>query len=103
MSGTAAIPIGSTIRVSGVDSTFNGVYTATASTYSSGTVTVSYSLAASNVTSTAATSGTVTVLTVGDVTTAVNEIPTMFYLGTTASSATPWVGSLTVNASGGVV
>lgn len=98
VSGAAAIPVGTTISVTGVDSTFNGTFVVTASTSSS----VSYQLAAANVTSTASTSGSVTALVASDVSMGVGELATLFYLGTTASSTTPWIGSLTVNATGGV-
>lgn len=98
VSGASAIPVGTTISVTGVDSTFNGTFVVTASTSSS----VSYQLAAANVTSTASTAGSVTALVASDVSMGVGELATLFYLGTTASSTTPWIGSLTVNATGGV-
>lgn len=98
VSGSTAIPVGTTIQVTGVDSTFNGTFTVTASTSSS----VSYVLASANVTSTASTAGSVTALVAGDVSVDTGELPTLYYLGTVASSTTPWIGSLTVNATGGV-
>jgi Baseplate J-like protein len=98
VSGSAAIPVGTTISVTGVDSTFNGTFVVTSSTSSS----VSYQLAAANVTSTASTAGSVTALVANDVNMGVGELATLYYLGTVASSTTPWIGSLTVAATGGV-
>jgi len=68
--GTHSLTVGSTVQVSGVDSTFNGTFvvTAVAST------TFSYSLISAVVSSTSAT-GTATRLTVNDVVCGVNEIP----------------------------
>ena len=99
MTGASIIPVGTTIQVTGVDSTFNGTFTVTASTASS----VSYPLASANVTSTASTNGTVTALVANDLTAANNELHTLYYLGTVADVAKPWIGSLVVNATGGII
>lgn len=69
-SATHALTVGSTVAVSGVDSTFNGTFVVTGVTSN----TFSYALVASNVTSTAAT-GSVNKLTVADVICEVQEIP----------------------------
>jgi len=68
--GTHSLAVGNTVKVTGVDSTFDGTFvvTAVAST------TFSYALVAANVTSTAAT-GQTTALSSNDVICAINEIP----------------------------
>ena len=82
-SATHTMTVGKTVTVSGVDSTFNGTFVITAVT----STTFSYSLVSTNVSSAAAT-GSVTVLTVNDIICAVNEIPK--------------AGTITVNSSGGI-
>ena len=82
-SATHALTVGTTVIVSGVDSTFNGVFVVTAVT----STTFSYSLISSVVSSTSS-SGSVTTSTVNDIICGVSEIPTL--------------GTLTLNASGGI-
>jgi hypothetical protein len=78
--GTHALTVGSTVKVTGVDSTFNGTFVVTAIA----ATTFSYALV-SAVVSSAATSGSVTRLTVNDIICAENEIP---YLDTTSLALT---------------
>jgi Baseplate J-like protein len=94
---THNLSVGQTASITGVDSTFNGTFVITAVT----TNTFSYALVSINVSSTSA-SGSVTVLTVNDIVCNLNEIPTLYALGQTASPSSTGIGSLTVNASGGV-
>ena len=84
--GTHSLTVGSTIKVTGVDSTFNGTFvvTAVAST------TVSYALISAVVSSTSS-SGSTTKLTVSDIQCAESEIP---YLDT---------ASLSLTVSGGII
>lgn len=70
-SAAHGLTVGQTVKVSSVDSTFDGTFIVTAVPSST---TFSYALVAANVTSAAAT-GQVTVLTVNDIICAVNEIP----------------------------
>jgi len=74
------LTVGSTIKVTGIDTTFNGTFVITAVT---GT-TISYALI-SSVVSSVASSGSLTKLTVGDIQCFENEIP---YLDTTVLSLT---------------
>jgi len=97
-SATHNLTVGQTVLVSGVDSTFNGTVVVTGVT---GT-TFTYALVAANVSSTAST-GSVTALTVGDILCAANELPTLYEIGTTASSSALGVGSVTINATGGIL
>jgi hypothetical protein len=78
--GAHALTVGSTIKVTGIDTTFNGTFIITAVT---GT-TIAYALI-SSVVSSAASSGSITKLTVGDIQCFENEIP---YLDTTVLSLT---------------
>ena len=78
------LTVGQTVIVSGVDTTFNGVFVVTATTSN----TFSYTLISSVISSTTAT-GSVTVATVNDIVCAVNEIPQ--------------AGTVTLNPSGGVL
>lgn len=87
---THNLTVGQTVSITGVDNTFNGTYVVTAVTSN----TFSYALVATNVVSISST-GSVTALTVKDIVCAVNEIPTIYVL--------PNIGSLTVNASGGIL
>ena len=79
-----ALTVGQTIVVSGVDSTFNGTFVVTGVT----TNTFSYALISAVISSAAAT-GSTTVASVNDIVCAVNEIPKL--------------GTLVLNASGGVL
>jgi hypothetical protein len=78
--GSHALTVGSTIKVTGIDTTFNGTFIITAVT---GT-TIAYALL-SSVVSSVASSGSLTKLTVGDIQCAENEIP---YLDTANLSLT---------------
>jgi hypothetical protein len=73
--GTHSLTVGSTVKVTGVDTTFNGTFVVTAVA----ATTFSYGLVSAVVSSTA-TSGSVTRLTTSDIICAENEIP---YLDTT--------------------
>lgn len=84
--GTHALTVGSTIKVTGVDSVFNGTFVITSVT----STTISYGLISAVVSSTV-TSGSATKLTVNDIQCFENEIP---YLDTT---------SLSLTVSGGIV
>ena len=95
---THTLTVGQTVSVTGVDSTFNGTFVVTGTT----TNTFSYALVATNVSSTSA-SGSVTALTVGNIVCASSEIPTLYELGTVASSSATGIGSLTVNITGGIL
>jgi hypothetical protein len=73
---THGLTVGTTVKVTGVDSTFDGTYVVTAVT---GT-TFSYACIAANVTTTGVTiSNGVTALTVGDIICDINEIPETDY------------------------
>jgi hypothetical protein len=78
--GTHSLTVGSTVKVTGVDATFNGTFVVTAVA----ATTFSYALV-SAVVSSAATSGSVTRLTVNDIICAENEIP---YLDTASLALT---------------
>jgi hypothetical protein len=78
--GTHALTVGSTVKVTGVDTTFNGTFVVTAVA----ATTFSYALVSAVVSSTA-TSGSVTRLTVSDIVCAENEIP---YLDTASLALT---------------
>jgi hypothetical protein len=78
--GTHALTVGSTVKVTGVDTTFNGTFVVTAVA----ATTFSYALISAVVSSTA-TSGSVTRLTVSDIVCAENEIP---YLDTASLALT---------------
>ena len=78
--GTHALTVGSTVKVTGVDTTFNGTFVVTAIA----ATTFSYALVSAVVSSTA-TSGSVTRLTVNDIVCAENEIP---YLDTASLALT---------------
>jgi len=95
---THNLTVGETVSVTGVDTTFNGTYIVNAIT----TNTFSYALVATNVSS-ASSSGSVTAFIVKDIVCATNEIPTLYELGTTASPSATGIGSLTINASGGIL
>jgi Baseplate J-like protein len=82
--------VGQTVSVTGVDTTFNGTYVVTGVTSN----TFSYALVSATVSSTSAT-GAVTALNIKDIVCATNEIPTIYEL--------PNIGSLTVDASGGIL
>jgi len=97
-SATHTLTVGQTVSVTGVDSTFNGTFVVTAVTSN----TFSYALVSGNVSSVSA-SGSVTALTVKDIVCASNEIPTLYAIGTTASPSATGVGSLTLNATGGIL
>jgi hypothetical protein len=84
--GTHGLTVGSTVKVTGVDSTFNGTFIVNAVT----STTFSYALV-SAVVSSVATSGSVTRLTTNDIVCAENEIP---YLDT---------ASLSLTVSGGII
>jgi hypothetical protein len=84
--GTHALTVGSTVKVTGIDTTFNGTFIVT----SVASTTFSYGLVSAVVSSTA-TSGSVTKLTTSDIICAENEIP---YLDT---------ASLSLTVSGGIV
>ena len=84
--GTHALTVGSTVKVTGVDATFNGTFIVS----SVASTTFSYSLI-SAVVSSVATSGSVTRLTTSDIVCSENEIP---YLDT---------ASLSLTISGGIV
>jgi hypothetical protein len=84
--GTHSLTVGSTVKVTGVDTTFNGTFVVTAVA----ATTFSYALVSAVVSSTA-TSGSVTRLTVNDIICAENEIP---YLDT---------ANLALTVSGGIV
>jgi hypothetical protein len=92
------LAVGQTVSVTGVDNTFNGTFVVTAVT----TNTFSYALVATNVSS-AASSGSVTALVVKDIVCGLNEIPTLYEIGTTASAAATGVGSVVINATGGIL
>lgn len=83
--GTHSLTVGSTVKVTGVDSTFNGTFVVTAVA----ATTFSYALVSAVVSSTS-TSGSVTRLTVNDIVCAENEIP---YLDT-ANLALTVVGGI---------
>jgi hypothetical protein len=75
-SATHTLTVGTTVKVTGVDTTFDGTYVVTAVT---GT-TFSYALIATNVSTTVVSiANGVTALTVGDIVCDVNEIPTTDY------------------------
>jgi hypothetical protein len=75
-SATHTLTVGTTVKVTGVDTTFDGTYVVTAVT---GT-TFSYALIATNVSTTVVSiANGVTALTVGDIVCDVNEIPTTNY------------------------
>jgi len=95
---THNLSVGQTISVTSVDSTFNGTFVVIATTSN----TFSYALVANNVSSTSAT-GSVTALVVKDIVCGINEIPTLYELGTTASPSTTGVGSVVINATGGIL
>jgi Baseplate J-like protein len=97
-STTHALTVGETVSVTGVDDTFNGTYVVTATTSN----TFSYSLVATNVSS-ASCSGSVTAFVVKDIVCAINEIPTLYELGTVASPSYTGIGSVTVTATGGIL
>lgn len=78
--GTHSLTVGSTVKVTGVDATFNGTFVVTAV----GATTFSYALISAVVSSTS-TSGSVTRLTTSDIICAENEIP---YLDTASLSLT---------------
>jgi hypothetical protein len=78
--GTHSLTVGSTVKVTGVDATFNGTFIVT----SVASTTFSYGLVSAVVSSTA-TSGSVTRLTTSDIICAENEIP---YLDTASLSLT---------------
>lgn len=83
--GTHNVTVGQNVRITNVDSTFNGDFTVTAV----GATTISYALTAPNVSSTAVTgSALATVLKVDEIACEVNEIPE--------------INTLTVNAVGGI-
>jgi len=95
---THNLSVGQTVSVTSVDSTFNGTFVVTATTSN----TFSYTLVANNVSSTSAT-GSVTALVVKDIVCGTNEIPTLYELGTTASPSATGVGSVIINATGGIL
>jgi len=95
---THNLSVGQTVSVTNVDSTFNGTFVVIATTSN----TFSYVLVANNVSSTSAT-GSVTALVVKDIVCGINEIPTLYELGTTASPSTTGVGSVVINATGGIL
>jgi len=95
---THNLSVGQTVFVTNVDSTFNGTFVVIATTSN----TFSYVLVANNVSSTSAT-GSVTALVVKDIVCGINEIPTLYELGTTASPSTTGVGSVVINATGGIL
>jgi hypothetical protein len=95
---THNLAVGQTVSVTSVDSTFNGTFVVTATTSN----TFSYTLVANNVSSTSAT-GSVTALVVKDIVCGTNEIPTLYELGTTASPSATGVGSVVINATGGIL
>ena len=99
---TTAVPhnlsIGQTVAITGVDSTFNGTFVVTAVS----STTFSYALVATNV-STIASSGSVTALVVKDIVCGLNEIPTLYELGTTASPTATGIGNVVINATGGIL
>ena len=95
---THNLSVGQTVSVTNVDSTFNGTFVVIATTSN----TFSYALVANNVSSTSAT-GSVTALVVKDIVCGINEIPTLYELGTTASPSTTGVGSVVINATGGIL
>jgi hypothetical protein len=92
------LAVGQTVSVTNVDSTFNGTFVVIATTSN----TFSYVLVANNVSSTSAT-GSVTALVVKDIVCGINEIPTLYELGTTASPSATGVGSVVINATGGIL
>ena len=95
---THNLSVGQTVFVTNVDSTFNGTFVVIATTSN----TFSYVLVANNVSSTSAT-GSVTALVVKDIVCGINEIPTLYELGTTASPSATGVGSVVINATGGIL
>jgi len=95
---THNLSVGQTISVTSVDSTFNGTFVVIATTSN----TFSYALVANNVSSTSAT-GSVTALVVKDIVCGINEIPTLYELGTAASPSATGVGSVVINATGGIL
>lgn len=97
-SATHTLTVGQTVSVSGVDSTFNGTFVITGVTSN----TFSYALVATNVASTSS-GGSITAYTVKDILCASNEIPTLYALGTTASSSATGIGSVTLNPTGGIL
>lgn len=97
-STTHTLTVGQTVSVTGVDATFNGTFVVTAISSN----TFSYALIAATVGSTSAT-GSVTALTIKDIVCASNELPTLYALGTVASPSATGIGSVTVNASGGIL
>jgi hypothetical protein len=84
------LTVGQTLSITGVDTTFNGTYVVTGVTSN----TFSYALVGVNVPSASA-SGSATALNIKDIVCATNEIPTIYEL--------PNIGSLTVDASGGIL
>jgi Baseplate J-like protein len=97
-SATHNLAVGQTISVTSVDPIFNGTFVVIATTSN----TFSYALVANNVSSTSAT-GSVTALVVKDIVCGINEIPTLYELGTTASPSATGVGSVVINATGGIL
>ena len=94
---THTLTVGQTVSVSGVDSTFNGTFVVTGVTSN----TFSYALISVNVSS-ASSAGSVTALVVNDIVCAINEIPTLYALGTVSSPSATGIGNLTVNVTGGI-
>ena len=92
------LSVGQTVAITGVDSTFNGTFVVTAVS----STTFSYALVATNV-STIASSGSVTALVVKDIVCGLNEIPTLYELGTTASPTATGIGNVVINATGGIL
>ena len=92
------LSVGQTVAITGVDSTFNGTFVVTAVS----STTFSYALFATNV-STIASSGSVTALVVKDIVCGLNEIPTLYELGTTASPTATGIGNVVINATGGIL
>ena len=97
-SATHTLTVGQTVSVTGVDATFNGTFVVTAVTSN----TFSYALVANNQSSTSS-PGSVTALTVKDITCASNELPTIYALGNVPSPSATGIGSVTLNATGGIV
>jgi hypothetical protein len=92
------LTVGETVLISGVDATFNGTFVVTAVTSN----TFSYALIATNVSSTAA-AGSITALITNDIVCFPNELPTLYELGTVASSSATGIGSVVINATGGIL
>ena len=85
---------GPTLNLSGVITAATGANFTIATTAASGAIYTSGGVA---------TIGVTTALTVGDILCAANELPTLYEIGTVASSSASGIGSVTINTTGGIL